>query len=174
MHKQTKVLKLSGFTIVELLIVIVVIAILAAISIVAYNGIQQRANDTVRMSDADTIQKSLSLYFAERGTFPVEQPNPGNSTWEISTDLGFLTSLNSYTGNKVFKAPNGSRYWYHTFGAGNYSCPASLGSYYVLWITGMQAQSGGAKMQTNGCTGQTLFSASEVNNSANYMYFGFN
>ena len=37
--RQTK----SGFTIVELLIVIVVIAILAAITIVAYNGIQNRA-----------------------------------------------------------------------------------------------------------------------------------
>ncbi|MBC7512702.1 prepilin-type N-terminal cleavage/methylation domain-containing protein [Candidatus Saccharibacteria bacterium] len=34
---------LKGFTIVELLIAIVVIAILAAISIVAYNGVQQRA-----------------------------------------------------------------------------------------------------------------------------------
>ena len=37
--------KKSGFTIVELLIVVVVIAILAAISIVAYAGIQNRANE---------------------------------------------------------------------------------------------------------------------------------
>jgi prepilin-type N-terminal cleavage/methylation domain-containing protein len=41
----------SGFTIVELLIVIVVIGILAAITIVAYNGIQDRANDTSVKSD---------------------------------------------------------------------------------------------------------------------------
>ena len=38
----------TGFTIVELLIVIVIIAILAAITIVAYNGLQQRARDSQR------------------------------------------------------------------------------------------------------------------------------
>ncbi|MCA9336234.1 prepilin-type N-terminal cleavage/methylation domain-containing protein, partial [Candidatus Saccharibacteria bacterium] len=43
--------RLSGFTIVELLIVIVVLAILAAITIVAYNGIQQRSRDSIRKSD---------------------------------------------------------------------------------------------------------------------------
>ena len=41
-QKTQKQCKKRGFTIVELLIVIVVIAILAAISIVAYNGIQAR------------------------------------------------------------------------------------------------------------------------------------
>ena len=43
--------KNTGFTIVELLIVIVIIGILAAITIVAYNGIQNRANDTVIKND---------------------------------------------------------------------------------------------------------------------------
>ncbi len=57
----------SGFTIVELLIVIVVIAILAAISIVAYNGIQQRARDTQRKQDVATIVKGLGLYGADKG-----------------------------------------------------------------------------------------------------------
>lgn len=52
----------KGFTIVELLIVIVVIAILAALTIVAYNGIQQRARDSVRKSDLAAIAKALKLY----------------------------------------------------------------------------------------------------------------
>jgi len=51
-----------GFTIVELLIVIVVIAILAAISIVAYNGIQARANDSKMRAGVNQFEKALRLW----------------------------------------------------------------------------------------------------------------
>ncbi len=59
----------SGFTIVELLIVIVVIAILAAISVVAYNGIQQRAHNTQIVSAAAQWKKLISLYLTQNGGY---------------------------------------------------------------------------------------------------------
>ena len=62
----TKTNTKHGFTIVELLIVIVVIAILAAISIVAYNGIQSRARDTLRKTDLANISKALKLYSVDK------------------------------------------------------------------------------------------------------------
>jgi len=54
--------KAYGFTIVELLIVIVVIGILAAITIVAYTGIQNRAHDTTVKSDLSSLARKLELY----------------------------------------------------------------------------------------------------------------
>jgi len=53
--------KKSGFTIVELLIVIVVIGILAAITIVAYNGIQQRARVSTAQSDMRNIHQAMTI-----------------------------------------------------------------------------------------------------------------
>lgn len=60
----------SGFTIVELLIVIVVIGILAAITIVAYNGVQRRANNTSRIAAAKQYIKLLSVYAVQNGKYP--------------------------------------------------------------------------------------------------------
>ena len=60
----------GGFTIVELLIVIVVVAILAAISIVAYNGIQTRAENTTTINGVAAYAKALALYGADNGQYP--------------------------------------------------------------------------------------------------------
>lgn len=62
--------KQTGFTIVELLIVIVVIGILAAITIVAYNGIQARANDARRDSEIKQLKTALAIYKSDTGLYP--------------------------------------------------------------------------------------------------------
>ncbi len=62
--------KSAGFTIVELLIVIVVIGILAAITIVAFNGVQQRANNTKRIATVKQIMKLIDGYTATYGASP--------------------------------------------------------------------------------------------------------
>lgn len=67
---MTKQIKSKGFTIVELLIVIVVIAILAAITIVAYNGIQQRAHTTSQKTAAENLAKKIEAYNAVNNAYP--------------------------------------------------------------------------------------------------------
>lgn len=63
-------LKQTGFTIVELLIVIVVIGILAAITIVAFNGIQQKAHIAALQSDLKNSSKQLAIDNTINGTYP--------------------------------------------------------------------------------------------------------
>lgn len=60
-----------GFTIVELLIVIVVIAILAAVTIVAFNGIQVRAENAKTLSAVDQYAKALRIYKTNTGDYPL-------------------------------------------------------------------------------------------------------
>lgn len=63
--------KQKGFTIVELLIVVVVIAILAAITIVAYNGIQNRAKDSAVKSAVSSASKKVGMYAVSNAdTYP--------------------------------------------------------------------------------------------------------
>lgn len=63
-------IKQRAFTIVELLIVIVIIGILAAITIVSYRGITEKANDASIRADLSNASKKLKLYHADYGSYP--------------------------------------------------------------------------------------------------------
>ncbi len=60
----------KGFTIVELLIVIVVIGILALLVITTYTGIQQKARNAKRQTDITAIQTQLEAFFQTNGYYP--------------------------------------------------------------------------------------------------------
>lgn len=66
-----------GFTIVELLIVIVVIGILAAITIVAFNGVQNKAYDTSVQSNLSALAKKMELYKVDNASSLYPYGNPG-------------------------------------------------------------------------------------------------
>lgn len=82
----------TGFTIVELLIVIVVIAILAAIAIVAYTGIQKRAYYNRAVSESSSIARAVRMYQADRGTYPAD------------VERNIPVAIFDYTGNEAAPA----------------------------------------------------------------------
>lgn len=67
--------KQTGFTIVELLIVIVVIAILAAIVIVSYNGILRAAAEASLKADLHSANSSIEMYKVLKGNYPDDLAN---------------------------------------------------------------------------------------------------
>ena len=78
--------KQQGFTIVELLIVIVVIGILAALVITTFTGIQQRARNTERETDIKALHGQVEAYYAQNGYYP---------TLTVVTTAGGLPGLGS-------------------------------------------------------------------------------
>lgn len=103
-----------GFTIVELLIVVVVIAILAAITIVSYNGITARANQSAAKASAATVQKKAELYNTDSSNnrYPIGSTDtpafPGtdsSKTWFFTgiTANYTTTALTSSAGNNTIR-----------------------------------------------------------------------
>lgn len=89
----------KGFTIVELLIVIVVIGILAAITLVTYNGVQARAKTTAAESAAKELQNKSEAYAADdslgNGAYPnANQLYAATGTAALSTG----TKTNYFSG----------------------------------------------------------------------------
>lgn len=101
----------SGFTIVELLIVIVVIAILAAITIVAYNGTLGRAQDSTIKSDISTLVKKLELYKIDHSdVYPMN--NNELATMNMRISGGAYDTTTTMRNALYCFTPDGSGYSY--------------------------------------------------------------
>lgn len=106
--------KIKGFTIVELLIVIVVVGILAAISIVAYNGIQQRSRASAIANGISSIEKAFRLHAITEA----------RDTWWLETEIGTSgnprinniisnTNMKNYIQTEPIVGGMTSSYWFY-------------------------------------------------------------
>lgn len=141
-----------GFTIVELLIVIVIIAILAAITIVAFRGVQSRARDSSRTSAVRQIQKSLELYRQQYGRYPAHVGAgtnvPGgfvgvwgtSYSYSVATDDSWLRNLTNE--GTVKTAPldptNDNTHYFAYWSSGLTGLGKCTEPFYVLTVVGFE------------------------------------
>ncbi len=110
--------RVAGFTIVELLIVIVVIGILAAITIIAYSGIQQRAVASSLQSDLTNASNQLKLFQVDNNAYPASitncpTPATGNACFKTSPGTTYQYATNGTANSSTFciTANNGDQYY---------------------------------------------------------------
>ncbi len=118
----------QGFTIVELLIVIVVIGILALLVITTYSGIQAKARNSKRQTDIQSLQTQLEAFFSQNGYYPNRGDNMNNASWlgtnMKSLDQNALVDPSNPTQSKTLTAtPTDKQYSYEvTQSDGTTSC----------------------------------------------------
>lgn len=119
----------QGFTIVELLIVIVVIGILALLVITTYSGIQQKARNSQRQTDAQSMQTQLEAFYSQNGYYP-SLADMNSSTWlgtnMKSLDQDALIDPSNPTQSKtLLAAPAAKSYSYAVTDTSGNSCEAT-------------------------------------------------
>ncbi len=166
----TTMQKSRGFTIVELLVVVIVIAALAAVSIATYSGIQQRTKNTSIINAVSTSLRMISLYVAQNGRYPFSYDGDNCVTADTGCSIG-STSQASFETNMATvgtfprSIPSGSpgygitMTWHHQATYNGTSAPARLT--YFLFGTNQQCGVSGIETHTwpnyqSSATGYTL------------------
>ncbi len=87
-----------GFTLIELMVVISIIAILSMIGLTMYSSAQKASRDGKRRADIQAIQTALEEYRTDKGYYP-----GAISDWVCSSDPGsdWIPGLSSYLSNGI-------------------------------------------------------------------------
>lgn len=107
----------GGFTLVELLIAIVIIALLSVIGINSFIASQMKSRDSQRKSDLQQISKSLEMYYNDKGRYPDDngagllQVGGANLEWNASFYDSTVTNGAIYMA-RLPKDPGSSSYHY--------------------------------------------------------------
>ena len=102
--QKTKNKLVSGFTIIELLIVIAIIAILAGVVLVNFQGAQAKARDSQRLSDVRGLQAKLEEYYQANNGYPntfTAATYPGIDPTTISDPKGRNIVINTVVADKT-------------------------------------------------------------------------
>ena len=144
--------KNNGFTVVELVIVVVIIGIISTIGFVQYSSSQKRSRDAIRQSHVSKIVEALETYYVSNGRYPNYSmfPGPGrtgstipNTAWFNSSNVSWdnlFNLLKPYIGDTKLVDPINTNTAWTAAGVNNYNysyfsggyCGVAVGQMYIL------------------------------------------
>ncbi len=129
----------KGFTLIEILIVVAIIAILAGVVLVGLRGAGPQARDARRVADLRQIQNGLELFFNKTGSYPAAPGGAGGPLdWAALETALIAANVNI---KSIPKSPRPPEYMYGT---------DSTGTSYVLQAT---LEEGDSKLTDNDLDG---------------------
>ncbi len=151
---KTPYAKRPGFTIVELLITIVVIGILAAISMVAYSGIQMSAKNVSTEQAVAQYEKALAMYVAQYGQYPTPSSSVcmgevvdysagcyiASASTQFANELRKVASLPPPPVYECFTGWGGCRRNFTFVSNSSWQVDGELHRYYVIYFLGGNAK----------------------------------
>lgn len=72
-----------GFTLIEVLVAVTIVAVLVSIGVVSYGSVNKRSRDAKRKGDAEQLRSALEMYRADIGYYP----NTGSGSWADASGL---------------------------------------------------------------------------------------
>lgn len=96
----------KGYTLIELVVAITIIALLFTAGVVSYTKANERSRDARRMSDLEQVRSALEMYRADNGSYPIQ-----SCTAPCNINVSDLTDIATYI-SEFPVDPNGSEYRY--------------------------------------------------------------
>lgn len=133
MPNSFKRINSPGFTLIEILVAVSIIAIISAVGLAAYSKAQSVARDTKRRQDLVNIRTVLELYKQKNGTYPTTSSwvdSSAGGTWIPGLDASYMNSLPTDPQQSTNSCSPGTCYTYGYWG--DTYCGIAAGTSFIL------------------------------------------
>ncbi|NCN45563.1 MAG: hypothetical protein AUK08_05185 [Candidatus Pacebacteria bacterium CG2_30_36_39] len=118
--------KLTGFTMIELLIVMVILALLLVIGLGSFTSSQRKSRDSARKTDLQNIARALELYYNDKGSYPIYTGKNGIGTQDWGEPFVDPANPSTLYMNLLPEDPGGGTYYYTSQDGTNFELYANL------------------------------------------------